>query len=57
MVRVHVRDEDGGDLGQSLVHAVAVVSAQLAEGSLAAVQEERLAAAAGAPRQQTSKTT
>lgn len=42
VVGVHVRDEDGGDLGQGLVHAVPVVSAELTEGSLPAVQQHRL---------------
>lgn len=46
MVGVLVGDEDGGDLGQGFVHGVPVVSAQLAEGSLAAVQQQRAARAA-----------
>lgn len=45
MVGVQVRDEDGGDLGQRLVHVVAVMPAELAEGSLATVQQQRLSRA------------
>lgn len=41
MVGVKVRHEDGGDVGQDLVHAVAVVTAELPERSLAAVQQQR----------------
>lgn len=46
VVGVQVRDEDGGDVGQHGVHGVAVVAAELAEGSLATVQQQRLARAA-----------
>lgn len=46
MVGVHVRDEDGGDVGQSLVYGVTVVSAELTEGSLSTVQQEGLSRAA-----------
>lgn len=48
MVGVQVRDEDRGDLGQSLVHVVAVVAAELTEGSLATVQQQRLSRASTA---------
>lgn len=41
VVSVQVRDEDGGDVGQHGVHGVAIVAAELAEGSLAAVQQQR----------------
>lgn len=46
VVGVQVRDEEGGDVGQNGVHGVAVVTAQLTEGSLAAVQQQRLTRAA-----------
>lgn len=49
VVGVQVRDEDGGDVGQHGVHGVTVVAAQLAEGSLAAVQQQRLTRAAATP--------
>lgn len=42
MVGVQVRDEDGGDLRQNVVHGVSVVSAELPERSLATIQQERL---------------
>lgn len=44
---MQVGDEDGGDLGQDLVHLVSVLPAELAEGSLAAVQQQRLTGASG----------
>lgn len=46
VVGVQVRDEDGGDVAQHGVHGVAVMAAELAEGPLAAVQQQRLAGAA-----------
>lgn len=46
VVGVQVRDEDGGDVGQHGVHGVAVVAAELTEGSLATVQQQRLTRAA-----------
>lgn len=49
VVGVQVGHEDGGDPGQNLVHGVAVVSAELTEGSLAAVQQQRLTRAANTP--------
>lgn len=52
VVGVQVRDEDGGDVGQDGVHGVSVVSAELAEGSLATVQQQRLARAAANRKQE-----
>lgn len=52
VVGVQVRDEDGGDVGQHGVHGVSVVSAELAEGSLATVQQQRLARAAANRKQE-----
>lgn len=48
-----MRDENGGDVGQHGVHGVSVVSAELAEGSLATVQQQRLARAAANRKQET----
>lgn len=49
---MQVRDEDGGDVGQHGVHGVSIVSAELAEGSLATVQQQRLAQAAANRKQE-----
>ncbi len=46
MVSMDVRDEHSWDLGQNVVHRVSVVSAELPEGSLATVQQQRLTGAA-----------
>lgn len=47
VVGVHVRDEDGRDLGQDVVHVLSVVSAELPERPLATVQQHRATRAAG----------
>lgn len=47
VVGVHVRDEDGRDLGQNVVHVLSVVSAELPERPLATVQQHRATRAAG----------
>lgn len=46
VVGVQVRHKDGGDVGQHGVHGVAVVAAELAEGPLATVQQQRPSRAA-----------
>lgn len=42
MVSMQVWDEDRGDLGQSVIDVVPVVSAELTKGSLSTVQQQRL---------------
>lgn len=54
VVGVHVRDEDGRDLGQNVVHVLSVVSAELPERPLATVQQHRATRAAGG-KQKTRK--
>ena len=56
VVGVQVRDKDGGDLGEGVVHPVPIVSAELPEGPLTAVQQQRLGRAAGGFRKQTLRT-
>ena len=44
---MHVGDEDGGDVGEGIIHAVAIVTTQLAERPLTTVQQDGLTSTGG----------